>query len=145
MPAGRKTAFQAVPARGHLARRVRADRLEARRPRLKARPRSLCELRYGARMPDFQSRPYSFDVQSYSIKPAPRAEIERLSVCIAPGEVMRVLRTNDGTKVLPFRGKNPETARTRDIQIASPIDLHPIQRVLTRRAGHVEKDGAVRQ
>src|SRR6202008_248755 len=74
---------------------------------------------------------------------APGAEVKRLSIGIAPREVMRMFRTNDGSEMFSLRRQNPKTARTRHIKIASLVHLHSIERVFAGRTRHVEEEFAV--
>ncbi len=61
----------------------------------------------------------------------------------APSEIVRMLGANDRAKVLPIRRDDPEAARTREIQIAPQVDLHPVRSVFAGLARCVKKDLAI--
>src|SRR5205814_6699367 len=94
------------------------------RPRLQRRP----------------SWPYAFHVKLHPVKSTLRAEVEGLSIGIAPGKVMRMFRRNNCAEMLALRRENPQTTGTGNVKIASFIDLHAIDCVLPQGLGHIEKE-----
>ena len=55
---------------------------------------------------------------------------------------MRVLRAAQRAEVFAFRRENPQPARPTDENISGLVHLDTVDRVLARRAGHVEKQCA---
>src|SRR5438270_1102841 len=76
-------------------------------------------------------------VQTNPVEPASSADVQRLAVLIPPGEIVRVLGADDRAEVLPFGREHPQAAGTGDIEVSLLVDLDPIDRVFTRRRGHV--------
>lgn len=80
------------------------------------------------------------DLQRHAIQTAARAEVQSLSIGIAPVKVMGVPRRDDRTQVFAFWRDHSQTSRRRNIQIALLVHLDSVQTVLARRAGEIEKE-----
>ena len=91
------------------------------------------------------SRANAWDVQPHLVEAASSAEVQGLSVVIAPSHVVGVLRGDDRSQVFAFGRNDPQTAWTGDIQIAALVHLHAVERVFARRGRHIEEDLAIRR
>src|SRR5215472_14315978 len=96
-----------------------------------------------ARFQNIELRSNPRHVQPNAIEPCFCTEIERLAVFVSPSNVVRMLRSDDGSKVLALRRNNPEAAWTRSVQISLLIDFHSVPGVFAALAGCVEKHLAV--
>src|SRR5262245_40764214 len=65
--------------------------------------------------------------------------VERAPVVVSPGEVRRELRRFDRAEMLPGGRDDPYAARSRDVEVTLPVDLHAVERLLAGLARHVEE------
>src|SRR5215475_1961182 len=79
------------------------------------------------------------DVQRHPVEGILRGHIKRFSIFAAPRHVMWMLRRQDGPQVFSRRGNNPQTAGSRNIQVALLVDFDSVDRIFTRSLGHVKK------
>src|SRR5262249_34975245 len=85
------------------------------------------------------------DVQANPVESGLSRQVERSTVVVAPGQVVRVLGTPERTEMPTFGRQDPEATGPRHVEVPSLIDLDSVQRVLTRCARHVEEDAPVHQ
>ena len=81
-----------------------------------------------------RARARSGDRKPHPVEPAPGGHVERLPVRIAKGEVGRELRRQDGAEVLARGREDPDSARTRDVEVAALVHLEPVEGLLAGRA-----------
>jgi hypothetical protein len=68
-----------------------------------------------------------------------RRHIERPAISVAPREIVWMFRADDRSEVFSSRAQNPESTRAGHVHVSMLIDFQPVDRVLSRRARHVEE------
>src|SRR6202789_3011422 len=63
----------------------------------------------------------------------------------SPGDIPNPLRDLEGAEMLPLRRKDPNPSRTRAVNVAFLVYLHPVGRAHSRIRAGVEKHLSVRQ
>ena len=89
------------------------------------------------------SRTNAWNVQPHLVEAASSAEVQRLSIVIPPGHVVRVLRGDDRSQMLSLGRNDPQTTRTGHIQVAALVHLHAVECVFARCGRHIEENLAV--
>jgi hypothetical protein len=90
-------------------------------------------------------RENSRNLKPDAVKYRLRAEVQSLTVVVTPGKVMCMFRAGNCVKVSAFWGKNPDSARSRNIQISFLVYFHSVEGILTLRCSHVEEDRSAGQ
>src|SRR5262245_9762870 len=82
-------------------------------------------------------------VQPYPIYACLCRQVECLSVVVAPGHVVRMLRSFESAEVFALRRKNPQPTRPGHVHVALLINFDAVNGVFARCARHIEEDFAV--
>src|SRR4029450_13203121 len=80
------------------------------------------------------------DVRPDPVHARERGDVERPAVRVAEGEVVRGFRQPERAEVTAVGREHPDAAGAADVEVSVDVDLHPVDRVLTRSAGHVEEE-----
>src|SRR6516225_3257562 len=78
----------------------------------------------------------AWDLKSNPVDAGERRDVQRLSVGIAPGEVVWRLGQAQGAEVLAAGRDHPDPAGTTCVQVARDVDLEPVDRVLPLGVRH---------
>src|SRR5215472_14121749 len=85
------------------------------------------------------SWPDSFHLEPHPVDACQRGYVERPSIVVTPGQVVRLLGAFEGAKMLPLRRKDPYAAGTGDVEIARTVNFHSVDGVFSGRGRHIEK------
>src|SRR6516164_10352326 len=81
----------------------------------------------------------AWDLKSNPVDAGERRDVQRLSVGIAPGEVVWRLGQAQGAEVLAAGRDHPDPAGTTCVYVALDVDLESVDSVLAVCARHVEQ------
>src|ERR1700751_312297 len=84
-------------------------------------------------------RPDAWDGEPDPVNAGQSRDVEGAGVLVAPGEVVRALRYPQGPQMFAPGREQRDAGRAAHVQVAGPVDLEPVDGVLTLGAGYVEE------
>src|SRR6516164_8835570 len=88
-------------------------------------------------------QPRAGNIHGYAVEARLCRQVQRSVIIAAPGEIVRMLRNDNGAEMFAFGRDDPEAARARQVKIALLIDFHAVPSVFAGFAGGVKEDVSI--